>query len=298
MTNNMTNNILIIGGTGFLGRNFIEHTQKHFDNVYATGHSEYKITFFKKRFPNIKLFLVNIDNTTEHSKIDDFIKTNNINYVIHTAAMKHVNICQENIVNTLYTNVIFPQNLVNICKKNKVKNLIAISTDKANNPCNVYGMSKYMMEKIILDNGYKIFQGVNFFWSDGSVLDIWFNQYKMNKPLTYTKLNSYRYYNLIDNVCETIYDGLSTTTTPTHSSQPQPQLIITKSVYKISLADLLTAFTKYFNYTNHTKTDMKEYEKDIEELLTLPNTDIKIITPTIDEIVTLLDNTYKNIICK
>lgn len=280
-------NVLIIGGTGFLGRNLVEYIIKNLSCVvHVTGHSEYRTAMFRKRYPNIKVHLLSIENENSYMKIEDLIITYNINCIIHTAAMKHVNICQQNIVETLYTNVIFVQNLINMCKKWKVKDLIAISTDKANEPCNVYGMSKYMMQELILSNNYKIFQGVNFFWSDGSVLDIWFNQYKLNKPLTYTKLDSHRFYNKITDICKTVCSNIDSNN----------KVIITTEVYKISLKILLDAFCKYFNYYNTNKIDFSNFEKNIEKLINIPNKEIKIIELDMSGTIELIDESYKNII--
>ena len=280
-------NLLIIGGTGFLGRNLIKYilTHKKECNIIITGHSEYKIAFLKKNFPEIITYKINIDNLHEKDKIDGIIVLHKITHIIHAAAMKYVNICQENIVDTLNTNVIFTSNLISICQKNRIKNLIAISTDKANNPCNVYGMSKYMMELLIKRADYKLFRGVNFFWSDGSVLDIWYKQYKFGLPLTYTDLKSVRYYNSIDHISKTIINGFDS----------REGLILTDYVYRISLASLLKAFTRYFNYRKTIQIEFNDYEKRIEELIIPNKRQIEIIEPNIKDIIIMIAQTYQDI---
>ena len=204
----MIKNILIIGGSGSLGRNLINSLYSHNKNICVIARSEYRLTFLKKNFPNIISFMLDISNIQNIHKIQNIIIKHEIDTIINCAAMKHVNLCEENIIETLNTNVLFCQELVYLTKKLNIKYLINVSTDKANNPFNVYGMSKYMMEKIILDNGYKLFKGVNFFWSDGSVLDIWYKQYLLKKELTVTNLESFRYYNLLDTVSKTILNNI------------------------------------------------------------------------------------------
>ena len=274
------NNILIIGGTGFLGRNLVKYIIKKniFSNIVITGNSEIKLNFLKKKYSQIKLLKINVESRQDLDLLENLIIINKINFIINAAAMKYVQICQENIIKTLEINTIFAQNLVNICIRNNISNLISISTDKANNPKNVYGMSKYMMELITLNNGYKIYKGVNFLWSDGSVLDIWYKQMKSNEELTYADLNSIRYYNLIDEVCERIIDGFFENNNIIHN----------KIIYKISLEDLMTNFMKYFNYNKSKQIEFNEYEKDIEEL----DNNFMIKEITSDEIKNMIHFTY------
>ena len=74
----------------------------------------------------------------------------------------------------------------NLASKYGISDVISISTDKAINPSNIYGMSKRLMEEMSLENGFTVVSGVNFFGSTGSVLDIWFEQVNADKALTIT----------------------------------------------------------------------------------------------------------------
>lgn len=282
-------NVLIIGGTGFLGRNLVKYitTINKCVNIHITGHSELRIALFRKMFPKILVHSLSIENIDECDALKNLIVKYNFDCIIHTAAMKHVGICQNNITKTLYTNVIFTEKLINLCNQFGITKMITISTDKANDPCNVYGMSKYMMQELTLENKFKVFQGVNFLWSDGSVLDIWFNQYKLNKELTYTKLDTCRYYNKVTEVCETIWNGLDNS----------DSIIITDKVYKIYLNVLLEAFCKYFKYYKTKQIEFNNYEKDVEQLINLPNKSVNIIELDIDQTVDFIADTFNNIIC-
>lgn len=276
-------NILIIGGTGFLGRNLVKYIKSDYQDIinkiYVTGHSEYKIALFKKLFSDVPSFLVNIDDIRSIDEIEHILLSYNIDCIINCAAMKHVSICEENIIATLNTNVIFCNKLVILCKKLHIKYLLGISTDKSNKPLNVYGMSKNIMERVFLNNGYQIFQGVNFFGSDGSILDIWHNQYMHNKPLTYTDLSSYRYYNTIDLVCKTIIDNLFA----------DKRIITTDNAYEIKLLDLLEAFKICFNYKKTIACQINSYEKHCEDI----DTDqVQIIHPSIEEVAELIEKFF------
>lgn len=281
----MSKNILVTGITGFFGRNFTSHIQQHFPdiNLVGTAHSESKLALFKKLFPNIRTYVVELSSDNIQDSLESIIVTHQINYIIHAAAMKHVDICQENPEIAYRVNVIASHKLLELAKKHKVNNLIALSTDKSIDPCNNYGEMKQIMQNDVLDHGYSIYQGANFFWSDGSVLDIWFNQYIHNQPLTIRNPNHVRYFNTIDHVCQRIIDNIDATKT----------IILPEHVYIITLQQLLDAFTQYFEYTNIKSIPTYSYEKIIECISDKIETKI----PTdIDTLKELLKNYHNNML--
>lgn len=235
----------------------------------------------KKSFPNIKTYLIDLSSERFGTDIDSIIKTHNINYIIHSAAMKHVDICQENPIMALRVNTIASDTLIKIAKHNNVTNLVALSTDKSNNPCNIYGIAKYIMQENVLANGYSVYQGANLFWSDGSVLDIWFNQYIKNKPLTIRNPNHIRYFNTIDHVCDKIFKNIN----------KKGIIILPDRVYVIKLGDLFETFGEYFKYQSSQIIDQYDYEKEIE---ILRDEITKKIQLSKEQLITLIDNYYKN----
>ena len=103
--------------------------------------------------------------------------------VIHAAAMKHVLIAEYNPFEVVKTNVMGAQNVIDACLKNNVKKVIALSTDKASSPVNIYGASKLTSDKLfIAANNYSgknknIFSVVrygNVLGSKGSILPLFF----------------------------------------------------------------------------------------------------------------------------
>ncbi|AGF85279.1 4 epimerase [Moumouvirus goulette] len=276
-------NVLITGITGFFGRNFTQYLKKYNPdcNIIGTAHSECKLAYFTKYFPDIKTYLIDLSSENIESELDSIVKSHNINYIVHSAAMKHVDICQNNPIMAMRVNAFSSAALVKVAKSNNIKNLIAISTDKANKPCNTYGITKYIMQENILSNGYSIYQGANFFWSDGSVLDIWFNQYIRNKPLTIRNPNHVRYFNTIDHVCERVYKNLDTKQT----------IILPDHVHVIRVGDLFDAFKIFFKYNKSANLDLNNFEKDIE-LLDERVTDIRELSQ--EKLLELIENFYKN----
>ncbi len=278
--------ILILGGTGFLGRNLVKYLlgQEPKPHICVTGHSEYKIAFFQKLFPEIDPpTVMDVSNPTAVYQIEKLLQEHRINAVIHTAAMKHVGICQNNIMTAIYTNVLFTNSLVDLCKTMGIPRLIALSTDKANAPKNVYGMTKYLMGELVLQKGYQLYQGVNFLWSDGSVLDIWTSQHRQKQPLTYTKLQSERYYCPIEDVCADIIDGLSS----------KEDILYTRKMYRISLQTLLDAFCLVFPGVERKQIGFPTFEKDIETL-GLEDVELDIIQPSVKEVTEILKEVWKH----
>ena len=85
-------------------------------------------------------------------EIKDRLKTalNGIDYVIHAAAMKHVHIAEYNPMECIKTNVLGAENLINACLETKVKKVVALSTDKAAAPINLYGATKLTSDKLFV----------------------------------------------------------------------------------------------------------------------------------------------------
>ena len=73
-----------------------------------------------------------------------------IDYVIHTAAMKHVHIAEYNPMECIKTNVIGAENLINVCLEAEVEKVVALSTDKAASPINLYGATKLTSDKLFI----------------------------------------------------------------------------------------------------------------------------------------------------
>lgn len=279
-------NILITGITGFFGRNFTSYLieNKIKCNIVGTAHSECKLSYFKKYFPTIKAYIIDLSSERFELDIESIIKEHTIDYIIHSAAMKHVDICQENPTMALRVNAIATDTLIKVAKRNNIKNLIALSTDKTNNPCNTYGIGKYIMQENVLSNNYSVYQGANFFWSDGSVLDIWFNQYIRGKSLTIRNPNHIRYFNTIDHVCDKIFSNIDKKST----------IILPDHVYVIKMQDLLDAFVTYFNYQKKIEyINQYDYEKNVEILRDEITNKINLST---DELIQFIDIFYKKML--
>lgn len=125
-----------------------------------------------------------------------------VDYVFHAAALKHVPLCEYNPFEAVHTNVIGTQNLLECARDAKVKNLISISTDKAVYPVNTMGATKLLAEKLVLgghigQNCQTIFSCVRFgnvLNSVGSVIPIFREQIRRGGPVTVTSPDMVRYF--------------------------------------------------------------------------------------------------------
>ena len=137
--------IIIIGGTGALGKTLIK--KYHKDNtIMIFSRDEHKHVDLLKKYPKIQSYLGDIRDkesiTNSFSKFKPHV-------VINTAALKHVPICEDNAIESVKTNILGHQNLIEVANKfNNLETLIFVSTDKACKPINIYGMCKAISEKL------------------------------------------------------------------------------------------------------------------------------------------------------
>jgi UDP-glucose 4-epimerase len=125
-----------------------------------------------------------------------------VDYIFHAAALKQVPSCEFFPLEAVKTNIIGTDNVLTVAQECQVKKVVVLSTDKAAYPINAMGMSKALMEKVmvaksrILDSNKTIFCGTrygNVMASRGSVIPLFIDQIKDNKPLTITDPNMTRF---------------------------------------------------------------------------------------------------------
>jgi UDP-N-acetylglucosamine 4,6-dehydratase len=141
--------ILIIGGTGALGKTL---TKRYYDNneIVVFSRDEHKHVYMSRDFPNINYQIGDVKDKESILRVLNEYKPD---IVINTAALKHVPICESNPYESVKTNIIGHQNLIdciNVCN-HRIETLMFISTDKACSPINVYGMCKAISERLYVD---------------------------------------------------------------------------------------------------------------------------------------------------
>ena len=197
--------ILVTGGTGSFGNAFCDYIIKSKTRVKRLvifsrdefKQSEMEKKYPAKNFPFIRFFLGDVrDSSRLHRAIE------NIDLVIHAAALKHVNLGEYNPMEFIKTNVMGAQNVIEACLDQKVQNVIALSTDKASSPINLYGASKLCSDKIFISANnikgkrkikFSIVRYGNVLGSRGSVLPVFLNSNKKNEPFKITDPNMTRF---------------------------------------------------------------------------------------------------------
>jgi UDP-N-acetylglucosamine 4,6-dehydratase (inverting) len=154
---------------------------------------EYPDTIYK----NIRYFIGDIRDYNRLVRAFEGIE-----FVIHAAAMKHVPIAEYNPMECVKTNVLGAENIINACLATGVKNVVALSTDKAAAPINLYGATKLCSDKLFVaannikghrDIKFSVVRYGNVMGSNGSVIPFFINRAKKDRVLPITDLNMTRF---------------------------------------------------------------------------------------------------------
>ena len=192
--------ILITGGTGSFGKAFIELLLKKLKikkikRLVIYSRDEFKQHQLSKKYPVEKYPFLRffIGDVKDKDRLNRAMQ--NIDLVIHAAALKQVPAAEYNPYEFIKTNIIGAQNVIDTSLDNNVSNVIALSTDKASSPINLYGATKLCSDKLFTSaeniKGFKkikfsVIRYGNVFGSRGSVMPLFLNQIKNKIPITIT----------------------------------------------------------------------------------------------------------------
>ena len=144
--------ILITGGTGSFGSQFVRTVIDKYkpNKLIVFSRDELKQYEMMQEFsvsehPFMRYF---IGDVRDYNRLEMALR--DVDIVIHAAALKHVSIAEYNPYECVHTNIIGAENIVRASLRNKVKKVLALSTDKAVSPINLYGASKLAAEKIFI----------------------------------------------------------------------------------------------------------------------------------------------------
>lgn len=164
MLNNKT--ILITGGTGSFGHQFVSYVLEHYEpkKVIIYSRDEYKQFVMQNEYKNhpqadkLRFFIGDVRDKDRLYRAFD-----GVDYVVHAAALKQVPACEYNPMEAVKTNINGAMNVVDAALDCGVKRVVALSTDKSVNPINLYGGTKLVSDKLfIAANAYAGFKDVNF----------------------------------------------------------------------------------------------------------------------------------------
>jgi len=196
--------IFISGATGSWGQTLVGQLLAKYSprEIICFSRGELQQVLMKRRFSDPRLKFI-IGDIRDYQAV--LRATRGADYIFHLAALKHVPVCEENVQETINTNINGTTNIVNAAIYNRVKKVIDVSSDKAVEPVNLYGMTKAVGEKIIIQANdltdytrFVCIRGGNVMGSSGSVIPFFIEQIQAGGPVTITNTEMTRFFLTLD----------------------------------------------------------------------------------------------------
>ena len=186
--------ILITGGTGSFGKAFLKELliKRKAERIVIYSRDELKQwelqqLYPESEYPNLRFFLGDIRDLNRLSRALE-----NINTVVHAAALKQVPAAEYNPMEFVKTNILGAENIIQACLNQNIKNVVSLSTDKAAGPINLYGATKLCSDKLFIaannikgnrDIKFSIVRYGNVMGSRGSVIPFFLKKVKEEKKI-------------------------------------------------------------------------------------------------------------------
>jgi UDP-N-acetylglucosamine 4,6-dehydratase len=263
--------VLITGGAGFLGRHLIKGLLDKYSDIEIKAIS---------RHENEIVEMIVACNNDKRLKpiIGDIREVDTVKYVlsdvdtlVHLAAMKHIDFCEQYPSEAVSVNIIATMNLLKLFTGNT---FVGMSTDKAVEASGCYGATKLLLEKLILeqawknpDRRYMVVRSGNIFGSSGSVIQRWRQQIKQNNKVVVTNLDMTRFYINVNTLVDFIIGIIE---------QGENGKIYIPFQKTAKLGDLAKAMVELYGNTK-TKIEvvgLREGEKMHERLFSSPKKDV------------------------
>jgi UDP-N-acetylglucosamine 4,6-dehydratase len=194
----LTGRILLTGGSGTMGRAIIKRaTEENWDcQIVIFSTDAMKHAKIKAQYPKVQSII---------GDIRDFTTLSNAmvgcEYVLHLAAVKHIDFSEYNSIDTFEVNVTGSMNVCMAAMQLGIPHVLGISTDKAAHPANCYGATKMLMEKLMqeysrldIPTQFHLVRMGNVLESNGSVIEAWKRQIDAGKPIKITDPNMTRFW--------------------------------------------------------------------------------------------------------
>lgn len=243
--------LLITGGTGSFGNAVLNRfLNSNFDEIRIFSRDEKKQDDMRKVYtdPRVKFY---IGDVREYNSVENAVR--GVDYIFHAAALKQVPSCEFFPLEAVKTNVEGTANVLDAAIRNGVKNAVVLSTDKAVYPINAMGMSKAMMEKVMVAKSRTvsadqlILSGTrygNVMASRGSVIPLFIDQIKTGKPITITDPNMTRFMMTLEDAVDLVLYAFT---------NAEPGDIFVQKAPATTIELLATALKELYNASNEIK---------------------------------------------
>lgn len=206
--------IFITGGTGSWGNELVNQilANHHPQEIRIYSRGEHKQVEMKRKFYTEKRIKYIIGDVRDKERLS--IAMRGTDYVFHLAALKHVPVCEENPWESVNTNIVGCQNVIDAAIENNVQKVIDISTDKAVDPFNLYGTCKAVGEKLMIaanlvnsPTRFVCIRGGNVLGTNGSVVPLFKEQILNAGEVTITDERMTRYMMNLDQAISLIFEA-------------------------------------------------------------------------------------------
>ncbi|CAI8378756.1 MAG: UDP-N-acetylglucosamine 4,6-dehydratase (inverting) [Cellulomonadaceae bacterium TMED98] len=212
--------VLVTGGTGSFGHAFAEYVLQRFERVklIVFSRDEMKQWDMAETFRNEKRIRFFIGDVRDRERL--YRAVDDVDYVVHAAATKIVPTAEYNPFEAVKTNVNGAMNVIDACIDRGVKRVVALSTDKASSPINLYGATKLASDKMFVsansytgwrDSRFAVVRYGNVMGSRGSVIPFFLSQKEQGQPLRITDERMTRFMISLQEGVELVLQALEST---------------------------------------------------------------------------------------
>ena len=203
--------IFISGATGSWGQTLTRMLLANYDplEIICFSRGELQQVLMQRKFKDSRLKFV-VGDVRDYEAVRFAMR--DVDVVFHLAALKHVPICEDHPQEAIKTNITGTTNIVNAAIENRVAKVIDVSTDKAVEPLNLYGMTKSVGEKLIIQANdlsdhtkFVCIRGGNVMGSNGSVIPYFVEQIKSGGPITITDLEMTRFFLTLEEAIQLLF---------------------------------------------------------------------------------------------
>ncbi len=244
--------IVITGGSGLLGRALVARLHQQ-AVLTVLSRSEKGQLALRQQYPHVRCLLGDVRDRSALA-----VAFRGATIVLHAAALKHVPISEREPTEYTTVNVQGSLNVIQVARSAGVRRIVGISTDKACDPHNVYGLTKLLMERLLCEAGHVAVRYGNVFASDGSVIPIWQRQLAEAGTLSITDPTMTRFFfpvaAAVDEVLWTLDHAPAGT-------------VVVPRLHAASLRDLAEAVIDHHGSGSWTVTGHRPGEKQHEALI-------------------------------